>query len=130
MPIDLLLVRHGEPRPVLEQSFPSLAGAAGFVDRQTVMDGVLRDDMGDPQNLAKQGWGLVVADDAGGEALLAAIEELRSARKEQQGRDVKVYRVPVGMNAERAAQWKRDIYWDSSVSREERPKYLLILGNL
>lgn len=130
MPIDLLLVRHGERRPVLEQSFPSVAGAAGFIGRQTVEDGVLRDDMEDPQNLPKQGWGVVVTDDKNGDALLAAIEELRDVRKDQQGRDVKVYRVRAGMNAEAAARWKRDVYWNSNVCREERPRYLLILGDL
>ena len=130
MPIDLLLVRHGERHPVLEQSLPSLAGADGFIERQIVEDGIMRNDMADPQSLEKQGWGIVVTDDKNGDELLGAIADLRAVRTAQQGRDAKVYRVAAGMNAESAARWKRDVYWDSNVSREERPKYLLILGDL
>ncbi len=130
MTIELLLVRHGEQRPVLSQSLPPIAASSGAVQREALVDGVLRDDLSDPQDLVKQGWGIVITDDEHGSRLLSAVEELCNARKEQQGRNIKVYCVPAGMNAERAALWKRQVYWDAKVRPEERPRYLLILGDL
>lgn len=147
MGIDLLLMRHGEQRPVLEKSLSSLAGAEGPLDERTKLerqtklefeakekekeeDGYLRDDMGDPQDLAKQGWGLVITDDDRGKQLLGAIEELRRVRREQQGFDVTVYRVKPGMDARAAARWKSEVYWNSRVSRKARPRYMLVLGDL
>lgn len=131
MPIDLLMTRYGEDAPVLPHSLPENAASAAFVERQTAIDGVMRDDSRDPQNLAHQGWGLVVSDNhPRTEELLAILSPLKHARAEQQGREVTVYRVPAGLNAERSAQWLRDVYWNPDIPRETRPRYLLILGDL
>ncbi|HRI62974.1 MAG TPA: helix-turn-helix domain-containing protein [Polyangium sp.] len=145
MAIDLLLMRHREQRPFLEQPLAGLAGAEGPPDERTKLegqtalerrakeehgDGFLRDDAADPQDLAAQGWGIVITDDERGEQLLSAIHDLRQARQAQQGFDVTVYRVKPGMDAREAARWKNDVYWNPRVSRKARPRYLLVLGDL
>lgn len=104
MSLELLLVRYGERQPVLSQPLPSITGATGFANRHIVLDGYLRDDMRDPQDLSAQGWGVVVPEGPDRDRLLAAIDGLCRARKEQQGREVKVYHVPAGMNAEAVAK--------------------------
>jgi len=131
MPIDLLLTRYGEELPVLQEPLPANAGAAAFIEPQPSVHGVMRNDSQDPQNLIHQGWGLVVAANyPHTDEILTAVEELKRARSEQQEREVTIYRVPVGLNAERAAQWLRDVYWNPDVPPESRPRYLLILGDL
>jgi hypothetical protein len=59
------------------------------------------------------------------------IEPLRRARQEEQGgAPPKVYRVPPDMSLLQAMRWKEQVYRDEAVPDEERPAYLLFLGDL
>src|SRR5690242_11938286 len=89
----------------------------------------LWDATGDPNDLCRQRWGLVAPSGARGEQLLGLVEPLRRWRQEQQGADVRVYRVKPVMDAAYARRWKREVYRDERTSELNRPRYLLLLGD-
>ncbi len=91
----------------------------------------LWDASGDHDRLSRQRWGLVVPQGPRGQQLLARVRRLREHREAQQGgRPAQVYCVPPGMDGVSAANWKRTVFRDEAVSEPERPRYLLLLGDL
>ncbi len=85
---------------------------------------------GDPNDLEAQRWAVIAPEGQGGDAALAAVAGLIEHRKSQQGAAPFIYRVPAGMDARQSQQWKHGVLRDEEVALDERPRYLLILGDL
>lgn len=129
MDIELLLARADDGTPALSEPVPfdAAAGAPRPEDRSGPED--FRHDGGDPGSLPDQRWGLIVPEGEIGDRLLALVEPLRKARAEQQGEDVIVYRAAPGIGPEEASRWWNDVYQAETISDEDVPRYLLILGD-
>ncbi len=84
----------------------------------------------DPNDLPAQRWGVIAPEGELGDKQLAAIESLIKHREDQQGAPPKIYRVPPNMEALDALRWKNDVYRAEDVPEDERPRYLLMLGDL
>lgn len=83
-----------------------------------------------PNDLEAQRWGVIAPEGELGDSLLRAIAPLIEHREKEQGASVKLYRVPPDMDARAAVRWRETVLQDEAVPEEERPWYLLILGDL
>lgn len=83
-----------------------------------------------PNDLEAQRWGVIAPEGALGDALLQAIAPLLEHRGKEQGVAVEPYRVPPDMDAAAAVRWRETVLRAEAVPEEERPWYLLILGDL
>jgi hypothetical protein len=81
-------------------------------------------------DLAAQRWGVIAPEGAVGDALLRVIAPLVAHREKEQGAPVKMYRVPEDMDAAASVRWKQQVLQAEAVPEEERPWYLLLLGDL
>jgi len=130
--MDLLLAHSDDGSPILERN-PDTSSAAREASRvhRRPPEGFLADITADANDLARQGWAVVVPQGAVGDRLEDAIRPLIEARATEQGREVLLLRVPPGMDAEQALRWKKDRYPALHGEDEQRrPRYLLILGDL
>ncbi|MBK9263175.1 MAG: hypothetical protein IPM54_25645 [Polyangiaceae bacterium] len=86
----------------------------------------------DPNDLSCQRWGIIIPDTKAGDAMLEAITPLCKLRAaEQGGIEPRVFRARPGMNVQEAFHWKNDVLRDEDrLPADERPRYLLILGDL
>lgn len=124
-------VKH---KPSLAQGFPELSagkapppakGPRG-VDSMT-----LEAPDADPNDLPLQRWGIIIPDSPAGDSALEAIEPLRALRQKEQDAPIQVFRVPPGMDLEKSLDWKNQVlYNEDALPEEERPRFLLILGDL
>ncbi|MBZ4417443.1 hypothetical protein [Myxococcus sp. RHSTA-1-4] len=131
--LHLLMSRAGEHRPFLERGLPvEAAGNAPepeyLPERAEVPR--LEDPDAAPRDLAAQRWGVIAPEGTEGDAMLQALKPLLQHRAREQGAEVRVYRVPAGMDAAAAVKWSNATYRAEQVPEEERPKYLLLLGDL
>ncbi|MFS8065312.1 MAG: hypothetical protein ACMG6S_02965 [Byssovorax sp.] len=131
--LDLLLVDAEERRPVIEGGLPSEAAQRGPKPKK----GIRGDDSpdwrrtdADPNDLALQKWAVVAMEGKEGDRQIEAIQPLIRLREREQGAPARVYRVPPDMDARQAVSWKDEVYWSEDVPEEERPLYLLMLGDL
>jgi hypothetical protein len=83
-----------------------------------------------PNELPAQRWGVIAPEGKEGDEMLLALEPLIQHRERQQGACAQRYRVPPGLDAEAAVQWRNSVYRSEDVPKEERPRYLLVLGDL
>ncbi len=130
--MDLLLAHADDGSPILERD-PEASSAAQEASpiRRRPPEGLLADITADANDLARQGWAVVAPEGAVGGQLEDAVRPLIEARAAEQGREVLLLRVPPGMDAEQATQWKKDRYPELYGKDEQRrPRYLLILGDL
>jgi hypothetical protein len=131
MKLELLLAHADDGQPVLREGLglESLRDAPrpGPLD----LPENLWDEGGDPNQLARQRWGLVAPRGPEGERLLELVAPLRRLREEAQGgAPARVYRVGPDMDGPSAMRWKRSVFRDEDVPESERPRYLLVLGEL
>jgi hypothetical protein len=131
--LDLLLAEADEHRPVLDKGLPSEATLQG--PKATKITGaedtfLRRMDGADANDLKLQRWGVIAPNGPSGDRLLEAIQPLIRLREEEQGGKVDIYRVPPEMTASEAVDWNEKVYWTGKVSDEDRPLYLLMLGDL
>src|SRR5262249_29169966 len=78
-----------------------------------------------------QRWGVIAPEGPDGDRALEAISPLLALRASEQGAPVmEPYRVPPDMGLEQSSNWKNRVLRDERVPEAERPKYLLILGDL
>ncbi|HEX5753553.1 MAG TPA: hypothetical protein VFZ09_45585 [Archangium sp.] len=131
--LNLLLARADDRQPVLPAGLPEESARAA--PRPEKLPGraevpTLEKPDANPNDLSAQRWGVVAPEGEEGEALLRAIAPLMEHRERQQGAPVRVYRVPADMDAKRSVAWRRDVYQDEAVPQEDRPRYLLLLGDL
>lgn len=131
--LHLLLARADDRQPVLPSGLPEETAQGApkpekLPGRAEVPS--LEQPDANPNDLPAQRWGVVAPEGEEGEALLRALAPLMEHRERQQGAPVRVYRVPANMDAKQAVAWRRDVYQDEAVPQEERPRYLLLLGDL
>jgi hypothetical protein len=129
--LGLLLADAQELRPTLATGLPEdTAGGAPRPEKvPRGVDGLKLEQPGaDPNDLSLQRWGLIVPDSPVGKERLAAISQLCALREQEQGSPPRVYECPAGMSLEAAVRFRRD-KWLAEKERE-RPKYLLVLGDL
>ncbi|HYO54794.1 hypothetical protein [Archangium sp.] len=131
MTIELLLA-HADKHPVvLHQGLPVETLRSAPRPESVELPDNLWDATRDPNDLPAQRWGLVAPKGERGDRLLALVEPLRRLRQEAQGgAPVKIYRVPSEMSGTYAAGWKKEIFRDEKTSEKDRPRYLLLLGDL
>lgn len=104
---------RGLPRPPLPAALP---------------DADLGDKGAAPDDLRAQRWGIVVPEGQLDRVRLVA--PLLEHREKQQNAKALVYEAPPGLDADDAVQWMRDVYQDGRVPVRERPRYLMLLGDL
>ncbi len=123
----LLLMRAGEHTAALHELDGTQAASGPRPPRAA---GDLTDDVARPGDLPAQRWGVVAPQGARGDAMLGAVAPLIALREAQQGAPAIRYRVPAGLDMVRARGWLRRIYLHERVLPEDRPRYLLVLGDL
>lgn len=84
----------------------------------------------DPNDLPAQRWAVIAPHGEDGDRMIEAIRALIDHRHAQQGAAPKIYRVEPGMDSAAAIRWRNDVHRDEDVPEDERPHYLLILGDL
>ena len=131
--LHLLLADAEDRRPVLEDGLPADAAQRGPRPTRAVRGDDAprwRRTDADPNALPVQRWAVVAPESVEGDRQLEAIAPLLRLREDEQGAPATVYRVPPGMDARQAVGWKDEVYWSEDVPEEERPLYLLMLGDL
>ncbi|APR88385.1 hypothetical protein A7982_13734 [Minicystis rosea] len=128
--LDLFLADADERRPVLEEGLPGNAAEQGPRPRKTRDVNHWRRTDADRNDLGLQKWALVAPEGREGDRMIEAVEPLVALREGEQGAPARVYRVPPEMDAKQSAEWKRDVYWSEEVAEDERPLYLMMLGDL
>src|SRR4051812_44022311 len=110
--LDLLLCDADERAPTLPGGLPEsalqAAPAPGRGPRGE--DSMHLEDLaGDPNDLAAQRWAVIAPEGPAGDEALAAIRVLIEHRRDEQGAEPTVYRVPDGMDAAASLRWKNEV---------------------
>jgi hypothetical protein len=131
--LQLLLARAGDHKPVLEHGLAEET----LLDVPRVESPIRRADVptlasadADRNDLAEQRWGVIAPEKPLGDVLLRAIALLIDHREKEQGAPVKRYFVKAGMTTEESRVWKETVLQAEDVPEEERPWFLLVLGDL
>lgn len=124
--LHLLMVDGDEHHPLLND-VPERAVRAGEVGP---LPASLWDEGGDPNDLTLQRWGVFAPEGPRGERLLQIVQPLIAARREQQGDDVQIYRVPSRLSASQAVAWKKTVFRPQTRLDAKLPRYQLLLGDL
>ncbi len=128
-PLQLLLTEADEYIPVLADGLDErLLERAPRPEREERP--VLESHGADPNDLPAQRWGVVAPQGEHGDRMLAAIDALIQHRRTQQGAVPQLYRVPPDMDLAAATSWRDKVLRAEGVPEEERPRYLLLLGDL
>ena len=131
MTFELLLAHADTCRPALHPGLDESALHSSPLAQSDPKPKRLWDALGDLDDLRAQRWGVVYPKTPAGERLLELIEPLRELRqREQGGAPVHTYAVTPGMDREEAHRWKARVLGSEQVEEPDRPRYLLVLGNL
>jgi hypothetical protein len=125
-----LLLAHADGLPVLRQGLTEGSLRNAPAPEALESPTILWDASGDPNVLQRQRWGLVAPQGPEGKRLLALVDKLKLRREQEQGAPVSVYLAPPGMDGPTAARWKKRVFRSKDVPDAERPRYLLLLGDL
>ena len=128
--LDLLLVDADERRPVLEEGLPGDVAQGAPKPRKSRDANHWRRTDADRNDLSLQRWAVIAPEGREGDRMLEAVQPLVALREDEQGAPALVLRVPPGMDAKRSADFRRDVYWSEDLAEEERPLYLMMLGDL
>jgi hypothetical protein len=131
--LDLLLASADERRPMLEEGIEGDAAERAPKPKKAARGDDAphwRRTDADPNDLPTQRWAVIAPEGREGSRMLEAMAPLLRLREEEQGEKAMVYRVPAEMDARAAVAWKDEVYWSEDVEEEERPLYLLMLGDL
>lgn len=131
--LDLLLAFADDRRPVLEEGLSGDAAERGPKPKKAKRGDDAPDwrrTDADPNDLPAQRWAVIAPEGREGSRMLEAMTPLLRLREEEQGAKAMVYRVPAEMDARAAVDWKDEVYWSEDVEEDERPLYLLMLGDL
>jgi len=131
-PIDLLLSDAEARMPVLERGLPESTLTAATAPAEPRGAGSLYLDAPDrdPNLLDLQRWGVIAPEGPVGDLLLGAIAALIEHRRVEQGTRPRIYRVPPGQDSAAAIRWRDEVLRAERVPEHERPRYLLLLGEL
>lgn len=131
MTLELLLTHANDGQPVLRQGLAPESLRDAPKPELLDLPENLWDESGEPNLLARQRWGLVIPEGPEGKRLLEAVAPLQCLRENQQGgAPARVYKVRPDMDGPSAIRWKHSEFRDEEVPESERPRYLLILGDL
>ncbi|WP_437933038.1 hypothetical protein [Sorangium sp. So ce341] len=128
--LDLLLADADERRPVLDEGLSDDTAQRAPRPRKARDANHWRRTDADRNDLTLQRWAVIAPEGREGDRMLEAIQPLVALREAEQGSPARVVRVPHGMDAKRSADFRRDIYWSEEVAEEDRPLYLMMLGDL
>ena len=131
--LELLLASADDGRPVFDEGLSGEAAARGPKPKKAARGDdspQWRRHDADPNDLPSQRWGLVVPEGRDGDRMLDALSPLVRMREAEQGTKARIYRVPPDMDGKASVQWKDEVYWSEDVPEEERPLFLLMLGDL
>ena len=131
--LGLLLCDADERAPVLAQGLPeaALGGAPAPERGPPGKDSMHLEALDrDPNDLAAQRWAVIAPEGEAGDAALAAIGALVEHRRGQQDAAPTIFRVPDAMDAAASLRWKHEVLRSEDVPADERPRYLLILGDI
>ncbi|WP_437664794.1 hypothetical protein [Sorangium sp. So ce1182] len=128
--LDLLLADADERRPVLDEGLPGDTAQGAPRPRKGRDANHWRRTDADRNDLTLQRWAVIAPEGREGDRMMEAVQPLVALREGEQGAPARVYRVPQGMDAKRSADFRRDIYWSEEVAEEDRPLYLMMLGDL
>ena len=130
--LQLLLTEADEHLPTLADGLDE--GALDHAPRPDLAVGHIRGGLeapgADPNDLAAQRWAVVAPAGERGDAMLAAIDALVQHRRGQQGATPTIYRVGPAMDGAAATSWRDDVHRAEHVPEDQRPRYLLLLGDL
>jgi hypothetical protein len=131
-PLELLLSDAGARTPVLERGLPAtaLVSAAPPVEPRGASSLFLDAPDRDPNLLEFQRWGVIAPEGPVGDRLLGAIAPLIRHRHAGQGVAPKIFRAPPGLDVAGAMRWRDRTIRAESLPERERPRYLMILGDL
>lgn len=131
-PLELLLSDAADRTPVLDHGLPASALLAPPAPGEPpgVSSLMLDAPDRDPNALALQRWGVVAPEGPAGDRMLAAIEPLIRHREAEQGAPARIFRVPPGLSLLDAMRWRDRHLRDERLPQRERPRYLLLLGDL
>lgn len=128
MHLHLLLAHADSHSPVLPQGLALTSVLREPRPIPAVKPKHLYDVTGDLNDLTSQRWAMVAPEGPRGDRLLECVARLRQLRAEQQHlrpEESHVFRVPPGMTALNAEEFRRKLL---KMHREEQPRYLLVLG--
>jgi hypothetical protein len=126
--LNLLMVHADDHQPMLDSVSDQ---TVGHTDVEAAMPEHLWDEGGDPNDLFLQRWGVIAPEGPRGDRLLEIVAPLIAHRREQQqGEEVRVYRVPSQLSASDAAIWKKKVFRTQADLDIEVPRYQLVLGDL
>jgi hypothetical protein len=131
--LQLLLADADDYHPALADGVPTEAAhTAPKLKKPLGRAGTfLRDKPdGDVNDLAEQRWGIVAPVGHQGDRLLDAVAPLIRLREAEQGAPARIYRAPAEMTAKIAVRFQDDVYYAEDVPEHERPRYLMLLGDL
>ena len=126
--IQLLLNHADDHSPILADGLPEAAIGEPTIASEELAPLSFYDGGAAGNDLEQQGWGVIAPHGERGDAMLAAIAPLIRRRAAQQGRPVRVYRVPPRMSAGEAARWRKQVF--TIDEPEDIPYYQLLLGDL
>jgi len=129
MNLHLLLAHAGTHRPVLPEGVPLASVVREPNPRLAIEPEHLFSWGSDPNDLARQRWGVIAPEGARGDRLLERVKPLCDRRGAQQGAPPRVYRVAPEMDAIASEAWRKKVLRPASVPLYEQPRYLLILGD-
>jgi len=127
--LDLLLADAEERKPVLGDGLPSEAAQGVPKPKKDVVKKHWRTD-GERNDLALQRWAVVAPEGREGSRLLETITSLIQLREAEQRAPPIIYRVPNEMTTQQALDWKNDVHASEDIPKDDRPRYLLVLGGL
>lgn len=130
--LDLLLAYADETDPVLDDGLPRQSSDQAPKPKKAVRGDDVPDwrrTDADPNDLTLQRWGVIAPEGKEGDRMLEAMAPLLRKREEEQGAPVITYRVPPDMDAKMAVSWKDEVYWSEDVEEDDRPLYLMLLGD-
>ncbi|TSC33930.1 hypothetical protein [Corallococcus sp. Z5C101001] len=131
MSAELLLAHADTHQPVLIEGLGEDAFADARPPGPAQTPKYLRAELGSLDDLLLQRWGIVVPEGPEGRHLLELVAPLRELRqREQGGEPILTLSVRSGLTGAEAHAWKAQGLGSEKVSEEDRPRYLLILGDL
>lgn len=130
MSLELLLARVEDHQPLLPQGLDLEKFQTLPLPKPRELPEKLWAADSDPDLLPKQRWGVIAPQGLEGDSLLKRIAPLVRWREEMQGAPVRTYLAPVGMDTGAAVRWKKREFRNESVDESDRPRYLLLLGDM
>jgi len=129
MNLHLLMSEAGSHLPVLPDGVPLATVIREPKPRLLLEPEHLSAFGGDPNDLARQRWGVIAPTGDRGDRLLEQVKPLCERRGTQQGAAPRFYRVDPDMDPGASETWCKKVLHHASVPLRDQPRYLLILGD-